>query len=898
MNRLWWTVLLLAACESSSKTVEPNPVKSIDVTLSAAQAVAGATVQATAVIKDAAGAILTDRRPTWTSVFPTVATVDNNGLVTTLAAGQATIRASAGGVSADVTLLIVNPRAASIRLVRDAETVFIPGGALQLLALVKDSSGVAIANPTIAWQSTQPLIASVSALGLVTPLAVGTTTVRATVDGNTASAVITVKATVAASSPIITTVGPSTTLRPGGSYTLTGSNFSATASANAVVVDGVAATVTSATTTQLGITLPTSGFACEPSRTVYVQVSTAGQLGIAPVTLQVANLRTLAVGQSVVITNAAEVRCNELALASGRYAISVYNASRQAVSSSAPGNVFVQVRGAVPAVSAATAATTASAITSTTSTVAQRATVDGATAMSGAAVAARPLTRAWDGAVPRIGGTAFDRDEEIRRLRVADVTHERLLERNADFMRANGAAIRAALARPRANTVAAATSGPTIGTLGAITPLKLPNLDATNFCVTNVPMNVRTAYVGTHAIIVEDTATVANGLPTLAGKMDADYATLGQEFDNVMWPILTANFGNPLAMDAKLSSTGKVVMVFTPKVNALLFGTVLGFVVNCDFDASQPSSNVGEFFYAVAPTSTDPGYTSRPDSRKQWLRLMRGTVLHEVKHVTAYAERLSRPNYSLEETGWEEGTARSAEEFLARTYYGTAAKQNTAYAASLGCDLQYKIAGPCADRPILMLRHLDQLYAFGAITEIASPLGRTFSGDGTFYATAWSMLRWANDHFAASEGQFFKDFTANATIGVPNFEARTGRAWEESLGEWSLALFLDDYPSFTPVNTRLKFPSWNLRNMWLGMCSDLGPCTSPTTPSQLYPSSNPWSTHAGGFGNFTTDLSLAGGSFSIFELFGNSAASQLIEVRSPAGTDPPNTIRVAIVRLP
>ena len=45
-------------------------------------------------------------------------------------------------------------------------------------------------------------------------------------------------------------------------------------------------------------------------------------------------------------------------------------------------------------------------------------------------------------------------------------------------------------------------------------------------------IRARTAYIGTHAIILEDS------LAPLAGQIDSYYQQLGAEFDNVMFPIL------------------------------------------------------------------------------------------------------------------------------------------------------------------------------------------------------------------------------------------------------------------------------------------------------------------------------------------------------------------------
>jgi hypothetical protein len=433
--------------------------------------------------------------------------------------------------------------------------------------------------------------------------------------------------------------------------------------------------------------------------------------------------------------------------------------------------------------------------------------------------------------------------------------------------------------------------------VGAITQLKVPNLDAVNYCQSSVPVGARTVYVGPHEIILEDTASTFNGALTLAGQMDSYYVGLAQEFETVGWPLLTGYFGNPLAMDAQLSGTGKITMLFTPKVNAMIAGTVLGFVVSCDFYTTDidPSSNVGEFFYAVVPTSPLLNYASA-NGRDQWLRLMRATTIHEVKHITSYGERISR-SLPLEEFSWEEGMARNIEELYARTFYKIQPKQDATYAQTLSCDVHFTTPGPCLDRPLLMLRHFDALYSFAGLTDQVSPLGRAYAGDQTFYATTWALERWANDNFASSESQFLKDWTTSPVTGVPNFEARTGLPWEQTLGEWSLAMYLDNAPGFVPANPRLRFPSYSLPDMWLGMCSDQGPCVNPNTGFQNYPTANPWTVHLTPFGNFTALLSLPGGAFSIFDVSGTVTGRQLFEVKSQGGGDPPSTVRIAIVRI-
>lgn len=844
-------VSALGSCASDAPT-GASPVRTVVVTVETPQIQVGGTTHAAAQVRDADGHVLPGEALAWTSLTPAVLGVSPTGEVTGLQAGIGTVRATSGAASGTATVTVKNPLAGAIRLSRDTATLFVPGGSLQTVAAVTDERGQPIANPAITWTSSQPLVASVNTLGLVTAVASGSTIVTGTIDGMTAAIAITVRPAPNANAPTVTAIAPAI-LRPGALYTVTGTNFAPTPGGNLVFVDGVSASVQTASPTQLTIALPATGFTCEPSRTAFLQVTVAGVPGGAATTLQVGVRRAFSPGQSVVVTDPAEVRCNELVPADGRWVVTPYNATRATVSPAAPGSIQFSLRGlTVPA------------------------------AQAGA-------LRATEGmpAFLRTGGGA---PADVR-----ESAHAEVLDRNLAAL--------AAGARPAARlTVRAAPGGASrdLATPGAITTVKLPNLDAADFCVSNVPIAARTVFVGAHSVILEDTASTANGRATLKGQMDDYFTRIGNEFEGITWPILSAAFGNPLAMDAALGGPGRVVMVFSPRINAMQRGNVVGFVANCDlFPAAQkPSSNGGAFFYAITPTSTAAGYAS-PETRDQWMRIMRSTIIHEVRHLTSFAERTAR-GLPMEDASWEEGGARIAEEMFSRSIYGTVPRANMTYAQTLACDIRYLTTTPgCADRPLLMLRHFDGLYSYLSTPELYSPLGRTFSGEVAYYAAAWAFLRWAADHATVIESQFFRDFTTNPTVGAANIEARTGRAWEESLGEWTLAMYLDDAAGFAPIATRIRFPSWNLADIWAGLCADLGPCVNAANPVQTYVRAPPFLPKARTFGNFVFNFgTMAGGGFTVVDLSGSPAASQVIELRSLNGTaDPPPTLRLAIARV-
>ena len=304
----------------------------------------GAKARANAVLLDADGKIVTDREAVWTSLTPSIVAVSSVGEITGLQAGTGQVRASSGSVSGLVTIIVKNPLAATIRLARDTATLTFPNGAVQTIPAVTDDFGKPIANPNIVWTSSHPLVATVNVAGLVTAVASGSSIITGSIDNLAASLSVTVRPAQNSAAPTITSITP-TVLRPGAAYTITGSNFASTPGANQVLVEGMTASVQIASTTQLSVVLPTQGFTCEPAHTGFLQISVNGVPGGGAAPLQIGARRALRAGQTVIVTDASEVRCNELVPADGRWVVSIYNATRAAVTPSQPAGVQFAIRG-------------------------------------------------------------------------------------------------------------------------------------------------------------------------------------------------------------------------------------------------------------------------------------------------------------------------------------------------------------------------------------------------------------------------------------------------------------------------------------------------------------------------------------------------------------------------
>ena len=142
----------------------------------------GETLQLTATVspEDA-----TDKSVSWSSSDENVATVDADGLVTAVAAGDVTITATtSGNQSADIKLTVtVATTGVTIKAEGDATTIY-EGQTLQLTATVSPDDAT---DKTVTWSSSDEAVATVNADGLVSAVATGETSITAkTADGLTA----------------------------------------------------------------------------------------------------------------------------------------------------------------------------------------------------------------------------------------------------------------------------------------------------------------------------------------------------------------------------------------------------------------------------------------------------------------------------------------------------------------------------------------------------------------------------------------------------------------------------------------------------------------------------------------------------------------------------------------
>lgn len=168
--------------DTAQVTVIEPPVARLEVSPSSATIIVTQQRQLVATAFSAKDSVLTGRALAWSSDDEAIATVDANGIVRGAGLGTAVITVRTEGrtataavavVPVPVKQVVVEPNPLQIRL----------GTSVQLTAQARDSVGGLLAGRTVTWTSSADAVASVSDGGLVTGLALGTSTVTATSEG-------------------------------------------------------------------------------------------------------------------------------------------------------------------------------------------------------------------------------------------------------------------------------------------------------------------------------------------------------------------------------------------------------------------------------------------------------------------------------------------------------------------------------------------------------------------------------------------------------------------------------------------------------------------------------------------------------------------------------------------
>jgi len=567
---------------------------------------------------------------------PTSSTTDMDGRATTgwtlgQLVGNQTATATASGLpAASFSATALAPPVAEVQVSPSSASVAV-GGTAQLTAVARSASGLEITGVTFNWSSANLAVATVDGTGKVTGSGAGTTTISAEASGIAGTSTVTV---VGAGGLTIQSVNPDPMIE-GEQATITGTGFSSVAAENQVTIGGLAAQVTSASATQLHVTVPFAD--CMPPRTGTLSVSKGGSEASTVVTVRPLNLHSLDVGYGLLFQNSAG--CLNLAGGSAgeEYLVGILSAS-EVPSSLTP--AFLRSRAGIPLAPSAAMLLPEQGV-------------------STFEMQAMPTIQQWPSTTfaelvaPRLQDTRLERHWEAE---------ARLRQQEQDMIRSMGGLdqIREQVLMMSPGAETGPTPVPAVG--------EVVDLYHDAGCDTRPSIQAVVRYVGSGGIWLED---VGNPGPAFTQSELQGFDAL---LTSKILSTLQSHFGSFVDVDGN----GRVLVLITKEVNKK--EGFLGYVWSGDLypRAYCARSNQAEIFYGIAP---DPNGTVGPAiSKQQVLNLYPSLIAHELTHIIQRTEQIYRDAGS--KSLWEmEGGATLAEKLVGHQVLGYSSRSDLGWSA-------------------------------------------------------------------------------------------------------------------------------------------------------------------------------------------------------------------------
>lgn len=173
-------------------TVMLAPVASVEISPTPITLIEGDSIVISAIVRDPAGRILEGRLVTWTSTAPTIISVDGDGQLTAIRAGQANVIATVEDRSATAAVNVNQVPVAAVSITPTAFVLEI-GEQRQLSAELRDARGNVLQGRAVAW-SVDSTTATVTPDGLLTGARSGYATIWASSEGVSSAAAATIVA--------------------------------------------------------------------------------------------------------------------------------------------------------------------------------------------------------------------------------------------------------------------------------------------------------------------------------------------------------------------------------------------------------------------------------------------------------------------------------------------------------------------------------------------------------------------------------------------------------------------------------------------------------------------------------------------------------------------------------
>jgi hypothetical protein len=293
-------------------------------------------------------------------------------------------------------------------------------------------------------------------------------------------------------------------------------------------------------------------------------------------------------------------------------------------------------------------------------------------------------------------------------------------------------------------------------------------------------VSARIQYITDHSLVYVDEDTPSDGFTS------SDLEELATEFESPIYSTVTEAFGS----ESDLDGNGRVVILLTPAVNRLTpegsDSYVGGFFFGLDLLSDRSGSNRGEIFYAVVPDPT--GDHGPPLSRSTLMYTLPSILAHEFEHMIHYNQRILLGGAESQDALWlSEALAQMAEDLVGEAYRAMGRPEQAE---------QYQLGNwSRARRFLLEPSHVSVLATLppGTLEE---------RGAG------WLFLKYLQGHDEA--GSLLRRLVASTRTGVWNVTEAVGRPWEDLIGDWAGALYLDGLE--VPVRDDLRFSGLDLRH--------------------------------------------------------------------------------------
>lgn len=788
----------------------------------------------------------------WSATRPGVVDVDRVGLVTARDTGRtrivAVLRENDPGsrvLAADTALVAVTGLVAETVLRPPGASLESVGDTVGFRAEAVDAAGIEVEGVTFAFASTDTAVLTLGSDD-------GRTVVATAADTGTARVVATpstgprgrAPVEVARPEPRVDAVRPDT-LTEGEPANVRGRHLESVVSAPVVRVDGLVAEVTAVADTALRIRVPR--FGCRPLRPVEVRVVVADDTTEAvPAVLRPDEPRVdLSPGERRVLRGPDDELCLQFGESS----------------SSEEYLVGVQSLSTVPGI-------TSMVLTSETGG-----------SSPGEVGAAPPDVPARRRAGDATGGRLLPADLPSRRPR----PEARIREWELEHLAPRTEASLPRRARGGDGPPVARSHGPGGGPSvpgsvaeGDTVELRVPDVDADDYCAEYRTVRGVVREIGARGIWVEDTANPSSGYGA------DDWTAMSARFDELVYPVDTEYFGRPTDVDGN----GRVVLVVTRVVNEAGY---LGFVFAGDLfprtgssGSGCATSDEGEVAYLVAP---DPeGIHGRPWTARELRDDNPRLAAHELAHVIQFGVRMACGACDWMPAFVSEGQAVVAEEVTAHEASGRA--PGNEYGAGVVWE------GTHAEWYDHRFVDLTRYHGWGGsqgrvegAPEECSWLARDWAGpclgSRGVYGVPSTVMRWMADHFGpehpGGEAGFFRDMTASTEVGYANWEELTGLTMGEILAYWAPALWTDGrVPVADPMMT---LPSWDLADIFDAVIPE----------ARLRP-------HRRSFTDFREELGVNAGSSAYYLVAGDARPPTAVGVRAPDDSRRLGHVQVWVVR--